>query len=287
MIESPLANRTISAFPLSVGTSLAFESILEAKNPSIDPDRQIPQKIDISDYSEFWINLSTLIRNIMGSLTKEGALGVPPRELAQTLLEEVEIITSLLQVEGLNTTKAVFYACDYTPVFDRYSKTQANLRIDTTDTQKLYTATHREALKAFISHTKGDSSIQIFKPNIEPTGKPKALILTHSAYDLTSHKKFSDLHLIESHTGKLKTFSQWYSKYQNGKELVMVPFLKGLLPVFGDSEIFRPIGLNLRKDLLEIAKEKGWSPVTTKDKVLYDLKYLSNRYFEEVIKAFF
>jgi hypothetical protein len=53
-----LSTRTISAFPLSISTSLALESIFTPKLPPYDPNRIIPEHINLIDYQEIWINFS-------------------------------------------------------------------------------------------------------------------------------------------------------------------------------------------------------------------------------------
>jgi len=45
-----LASRTVSAFPISIGTSLAFESVFFPRQPSYDPERQIPNRVEVTQY---------------------------------------------------------------------------------------------------------------------------------------------------------------------------------------------------------------------------------------------
>lgn len=63
--------RTVSAFPLSVGTSLALESVFNGVQEPIDPNRVIPQKVEINNYDAFWINVGTLFRNLYNALNKD------------------------------------------------------------------------------------------------------------------------------------------------------------------------------------------------------------------------
>ena len=65
-----LYTRTISAFPISVGTSLALESLFAPRLETIDPERKF-ERVDVTKYSEVWINLSTLFRNIVGAVEKK------------------------------------------------------------------------------------------------------------------------------------------------------------------------------------------------------------------------
>lgn len=285
MSSEAIALRTTSAFPISVGTSLALEAIFTASRPSYDPTWAPPQKVVISDYKEFWINLSTLFRNLTGSLTREDAMRSSPRELASALIEEMESITALLQVEGLSTTVPVFYICDYTPVYDRFLGNKlVTMRMDNTDSQKAYTRQHSDTLKHVASYFKDDSRLRLFKPDIAPKNRPTALIMTHYTYDLTNVSKFAELDLIESHTGRLRKKHEWYLKYYNGKELATIPFKRYFLPVFGDSQMFRPMNSKERKEIVDLSIHDRWTQVTTDERVKYSISSLKNKFLADNLK---
>ena len=295
MVTDPLSNRTMSAYPLSVGTSLAFESIFETTDPSIDPTRIIPQKVNIAAYSEFWINLSTLFRNMIGSLGKEQAARVNSNELKDALINEIDVIQSLIRNEGGSAVKPIFYVCGYEKLQRKQSK-YVVLRQDTTMNQKINRQLHDQAIKLLLKELGQSDNLRVYDSELgtltkQVVGavqfKSAALILTHVAYDLVSHKHFSKLDLIESHTGVLKPRAQWHTKYLDGKNLPMIPFLEGLLPVFGDSETFRPLDIKARQDIINLAKEYKWSALTTKEKVLFNLDFMKNKYLVTIVKDMF
>ena len=62
------SKRTMSALPISVGTSLALESCFPKIGVSIDPIRTIPQEVSLSAYKFHYFNIITLIRNIINAL---------------------------------------------------------------------------------------------------------------------------------------------------------------------------------------------------------------------------
>lgn len=289
----PLPERSLSAYPLSVGTSLAFESLFPTTNPSIDPDRVIPNKVNMTEYQELWINVGTLTRNMIGSLSKEGALRVTSPQLTSALLMEIDVITSICKNEGGSRVKPIFYVSNYVKVQKKASQ-YVKLRTDDTPIQKIYHALYEQAIKGVFKETGPTTQMRIFDSDIGVTPidskdyvstKTKAVIMTHIAWDLTSHKHFDKLDLIESHTGVLKPRQTWYTKYQGGKELPMIPFMSGFLCVFGDSEHFRPIDIRLRRDLVELANECKWTQVTTKDKIKLNLGFMKNKFFAEIVKS--
>ncbi len=285
MINENISSRTISAFPISVGTSLALESAFLSETPSIDPDREIPQKVNLADYNEFWINISTLFRNLFGSLTKEGSKRVLPRELAQGLIEEIEFIQNIVSTETLNRTKTFFYICQFTNIVSLYP--HAYLRQDNTDLQKTYRALHNNTIQEVLKYFGKQDFLKIFNSEIKSTNHAKALFITHIAHDLLSYTNFNEIHLLESHTGVLKKRHQWNTKYTDGKTLSMMPFNKGLLQIFGDSETFRPFPIKVRQTVIELATINKWTPATTKDKILSNIEKLPDKFTVSVLKDVF
>lgn len=108
-----LANRTVSAYPLSIGTSLFLESLSDGPDPTYDPLRVVPKKTDITKYDELWINLYTLFRNILGAIDKDGFNKVTPLAIKEVLEFEVDLIKNLISSVSYGKTKAIFYASDY------------------------------------------------------------------------------------------------------------------------------------------------------------------------------
>ena len=285
MTTDPISNRVVSAFPLSVATSLALESVLTGPNPTIDPERQIPQQVDINRYNEFYINLSTLYRNIVGSINKEDLIKVGPKALKETLLFEMEMIESIFKNEGNNIVKPIFYASQYKEALSKARHPHAIFRSENTEKQKAYRRMHDETISLFLKSRQASDTLKIFDSTIKPTFKPKALILTHIPYDLLSHTKFEYLDLIESHTGVLKNKNQFYTKYHEGKVLNQIPFNVGFLQVFGDSEFYKPFDIRIRKTLMEFATQWRWTQVSTTAKLIQDLDNLKDHYLRETLKT--
>ena len=95
--------------------------------------------------------------------------------------------------------------------------------------------------------------------------------MSHIPYDLVSHSNFKRFDLLESHTGKLKTKYEFSGKYQplGSESMDQLPFLEKLLMVFGDKIMVVPADIRIRRLLLEIAKNREWTPYTTEAKVNY------------------
>ena len=280
-----LLQRAVSGFSLSIGTALALESIFAPMQQPYDPNRSIPQQVNLSDYQEFWINLSTLFRNLIGSIPAADMLRVTAGDCSTVLLHEMSVIDEL--VKNTNSfTKMQFYLCEHNGLDKHFPLAQ--IRIPTTNKQKHYVKLHDDTLKKVFKNYNGiPQSLKTTNYKVEPDSRVKALILTHVALDLIRYMKFDTLHLIESHTGLLKKRNLWYTKYYQGKNLTMMPFNHGLLQFYGDNEVFHPFKLSARETILKLAKEKHWTPMTTNDKIIMDIQRVNDPFLVSVLKSLF
>lgn len=264
-----LAARTVSAFPLSIGTSLAFESVFLPRQPAYDPERKLPDRVDVVQYQSCWINILTLLRNISGAVEKGVMQSVSPRDIADTLCEEIEVIESLFQHEGLGVCKPFFYYSTYRDL-RKIRVPGLAFRDPSTPIQQAYQTMVDNVLREMDRRT---DQVRVFHDTIRPPMKDKGLIVTHLPYDLLSQKSFDQLDLLESHTGVLKTKHAWNSKYSpmSGKSFAHLPFHRKLLLIFGDRYLIKPMAGKIRDAILDCSEKRHWTPLTTEDKVKLDL----------------
>lgn len=279
---SALSERTMSAFPISIATSLALETLFEGIQPPYDPERIVPQRVELKNYNTFWINLMTLFRNIVGALPKGGEDAVMAGDLSDTLQFEADFIRKLVSDNTLGATKVMFYACNYKHLQSVHP--HAKLRTPVTEKQKAYRDLIELTLRDYIKQQPKDGDSKLFDLHLKPKDKDVSLILTHFAYDLLSHREFDELDLIESHTGVLKKRPSWQTKLLNGKDL-MLPFNACTLQVFGDSHTFSPQPIKLREQVIELSKKYGWHGATTKDRMVFGFNSMSDQFAASVLKA--
>lgn len=283
MSSELLAARTVSAFPLSIGTSLAFESLSQSGGTPYDEKREIPQIVDLKRYDSFWINLSTLFRNLYGSVPSKDAEGLIAQDCSDALLVEMELIEEIIRSETNDSVKVHFFISNYHNL--KSLSSQASLRVPNTPKQINYFKLHDAALQIIINtrHTQSQD-VHIYENKLKPKWYPKALILTHIAYDLVNFSKFSILELIESHTGILKKRNTWYTKYYQSEDLSMIPFEERLLKFFGDNHTFKPFPIKARKTIAELAIDRRWTWATTESKITADISSLNDQLLAQVIK---
>lgn len=281
--SSALQERTVSAFPISIGTSLALESIMDGVQPPYDPERVIPDRIDLKHYDEFWINIETLFRNIMGSVPTAVQRGLMNGEILEVMLAETELIKELVLNHTQGKVQVVLYRNEQSGLESAHP--YAILHKPSTTRQIDFANTCEKVCVHFIKNLKDkQQEVQRFHRKLIPKGKPKALILTHQAYDLLSVKNFTELDLLESHTGMLKKRSLWYTKLKNGKELSRIPVNACTMQVFGDSTTFAPQPAALRQQVLELAEKFNWHALTTEDRLRMSFDTMTDAFAAMVLK---
>lgn len=262
-------------FPINIPTSLALESLM-----GIHPEVQHPSPPYL-DYDEYWMNARTLYRNIIGSFPADVNTILMPAVIAELMQDEWEAIKKVIQERS--RMKPTLYLCNYKKLYTRYSK-HTVFRADTTAKQGIERRRMSASIAQFLEDV-GDDYLQMYDTDIIPEKKQgRFIIQTHLAVDLLSKKNFEDLDLLESHTGKIKNPSLWYTKYNNGKDLSMIPFTHYFLRIFGDKEFFGPKDGALRKDIIELATKYQWGPLTTDARIKMNLDTLKNPFFRDVVK---
>jgi hypothetical protein len=283
MDYAALSKRTMSSYPLSIGTAISFESLGMGPNPAYDAARPIPNHVELAKYDQFWVNLLTLFRNMMGAIAPQGSgYSIDAADLAEALLQEAETIVEIAK-QYSPSTKVIFYSSNYESMKSKYP--HARIRGDITENQKLYTAHASKTLSAFYKRRPKTLDVRHFTRLIEPTQRGPALILTNYAYDLLAWKKFETLDLLESHTGVLKTRALWYTKFLSADATARIPLNKMFLQVFGDSTLFFAFDSRSRKDVVELAEKHKWTYATSETTIRMSLGELKNPLLVSILKS--
>jgi hypothetical protein len=266
-IANSADQRTLGYLPLSVPTALAIERLCGIHPDFPDEMNRPPMRA----YKEVWVNLRTLFRNCLGSMSKDIAERISSTELAQILYEEMGIIPDMLQHYVGYPIKVTYYFSNLNQLERKYP--EAELRKDSTPKQHHNHNRLQDVIKIFLAECKDQF---LLFDDLPPGVAVKTIILTHIAYDLLAEKRFGELHLIESHTGRIKPKALFSSKYYEGKSLSMIPFTEELLQIFGDLDTFSPLDHRLRKAIVAIAEKRQWHALTTRARIIDNLNELQN-----------
>lgn len=269
------SERATGYFPLSIPTSLALEGAL-----GIHPDHPAGPKM-LYDFNGHWVNAKTLFRNYYEAIGKDNIPLLDSKDLIDSFRQEIEHYLEISEEQGKHKFKTVLYLPDYAGLEARFS--HAILRTDSTPNQVLFSKSMTMVLSQLIKNEK--DLFKIYPLKITDHETTNTLMLTHYPFDLTT-TAFSSLSLLESHTGAIKDKSRWYTKLYNGKELPMIPFRECFLSIFGDNQLFRPIGSAYRKTLVDLGKQYSWSFATSRDKVNYGLSTLKDKFHAEQLRNY-
>lgn len=277
-MDDVIFSRTQSGFALSIGTGLAFETLFDPKEEVYDKERKAPERVDLSDYSQVWINTATLVRNIVSSIKHDRHQELNPKNLSEALLGEIGVIDSLFASDAPTGVLPHFYYNDYHRYFidPRFSGVQ--FRKDNTEAQKRFTSDLVKAIKLLEDQTE---EIYRFSGSMKPKHKGKTLMLTHSPFDLLFAPSFGGIDLLESHTGLVKKKNRLGSKLVpvGDYDMSSIPLNSKTLFIFGDKYLVQPSERKLRQLVIEIATKRRWTGMTSED--------LMNMHFELDIKEHF
>ena len=252
-----LLNRPQSGFPVSIGTGLALETLFTPIQEVYDETRQVNNLPDLSVYSIYIFNISTLLRNLISSIKYKDLITIPKKDILETLLEEIDFLTNFF-INNDVTIK--FYINNYNFVKETY-KDGDKLRKATTDKQIIID----NIFSYCLDKIKKEDDVELFTKDIKYDRTDRGLIFTHVPFDLLSYNNFIKLDLLESHTGIIKTRKDWNTKYYPipNKDMSFLPFMEYLLVCFGDHVMFKPDPLDKRLKVYEAMKKKGVNPLTS------------------------
>ena len=262
--ELGLQNREVGALPISLGTSSAIEGLRQPHLPH---------------YDYLWVNLWSLHRNIIQAVDTATRDSVSPDMVREVMYDEMgHIHDAVTTLTGGRVTPQW-----YVSPAETLSRVlpEAIIRSPQTDLQKhiynLTQATIDPILKRLGEH------VMVFRPLLEGPGS--TLLLTHYPTDLLGRTKFKDLMLLESYTGKIKQFAEFNTKLTGSSELTNMPFNGFTLSVFGDNNVLlRQMPSKMRRVVMDVAKKYAWTPMTSREKMLYGINSITDEYGKQYLK---
>lgn len=252
-----LESRSMSGFPVSIGTGLALETIFNPTQEVVDEGRDFKKLSDPNYYDLYAINVATLVRNMLSSIEDSKSIAkIKLPEFYECIEEEIDLITIMF---GEKNLKVVFYINSYQYYKRLYPR---SMRIASTEKQIKEDTVIKYVCDKISSN---DKDVKSFNHLISFDKANKTLLLSHYPVDLLSHTKFRTLDLLESHTGKIKTRKDYNTKYYPipREDMSSLPFFEYLLVVFGDKVMFRPDGIKRRQDVMEQLRKLNVTPLTS------------------------
>jgi len=246
----------ISSFGFNIASGIILEKLIENK----------AKKLPI------FFNARTLFRNYVGCLDgkaddKISALknSLRIRTILKNFIEDTKLLIHSFLENGYDIN---FYEIDYKPFLKKVmiDRDQSSIK----------------GLRGAIKYREKNALIEISKnfPGIYIKSKPKlelekkCYIVTHIGIELLNFIGNEDVLLAESHTGEIKDYTRWYSKYAKigARRMDIFPFNEFIYNILGDYEYVEPLNIKLRKHIYNIAIEEAWTSSMSEKAVKKSLK---------------
>ena len=255
-----------SSFNISIGSGIAFEALMTATAPKYD-ESLIIDKFK-NDYDCVWVNVFTILRNIISSIEDRNVdLNKHIKDLVILLAEDLSTINSIFNIE-LSDKKIYFYLPDYSKIIKELGE---NCRLYSSEKKSLEFNTMNTVCKRL----NNDFNKKIMSIN------KRSIVLTHFPIDLLNINNNKEIYLLESNTGVIKSKREFSSKFYKIKDkdnvnktdiFKHIPFNLLTILIFGDSHFFNTSSLKLRKFLIALSNEKKWNYLTSEEKIIRDVR---------------
>lgn len=283
--NAPVYDRVKGYFPVSIGTSMALEALLGLEVEENVLVRHKDSKPALG-FDSLWLNLNTVYRNFVNAIERDSVPLVDPGTIFTELISEFDRIFTILKEHASHLTPLV-YCCHYRDLERLFPG--AKLREPRTPKQLLDNQLQERIVKHVLANARSgrlDFDIVECSQLLNINSSERVLLLTHNPTDLLVRQYTRSIELLESHSGAIKPESEWYTKYFNGKDLPNIPFMKPLLPILGDKEVFHPLGVKVKRVLLTLAQENNWTSLTTIDKVRFNISRLPDSEEKTILSSF-
>lgn len=256
---------------VSIGTSLALEALVG--NPHSDFKPKLPPT-----FKHVFINVRTVLRNLIGAITE---IGYTDEVVARDAINELVTISKVVSEQTNNASSVVFYYSEYKDINTLLPHAFLKEKLTEKQKQKIY---FEEAVFKYMFKYPAWAGVHIV-PTLLSGQYNKAYIITHYVVDLLAANTFTELVLVESHTGSIKKSNEFSYKLSKPSGRI-IPFNKMTVSVFGDSNILlTAYPPSTKKKLLAIAATYNWHSLTTKDKVKHDLGYMEDVPLAKLLKS--
>ena len=258
-----------SSFPVAIGTGLALESMFDPVIDPYDPDREIPNKIELKDYKYHIWNIYTIIRNLLHSVDEKDKISlITDKNFTKELNQEIDTLVNLYNNTDLTV---VIFIPDYDKVMDSFNKHKVS--------EFTKPMVELLAVRDYLKNYTPDGLINTITGGFNiPRMEGNILLTTHLTVDLLNqHNKIT---LLESNSGKVKSKYEWYTKYHpiGKRDLDTIPMVEEVLYILGDHNMVIPAPLTTRLELYQVAIDRRWTSKTTREKIVADLRSVGSLY---------
>lgn len=282
MANKLLDKREVSSFSVSVGTGLMLETLFNPTSERIDNERDI-DKTNPDDYSEHYLNIRTLIRNIISSVGNAADIEMMMKQSGSAKDVNKVLVYELFNINELYGTyrcEPVLFIPDYSKIYKTVPNTYNNSN---------YPA-KRAKLESFIDSViskfdREDSPFNVLEGDYKiKKSTHRRLFTTHVPYDMLITTSSPNTVLLESHTGRLKTKNDMNTKYTKSAKMEMgiFPWDERILRVLGDGVMVKGLKHSIKLELYNYALKHKWTSNSSSMAVEKSMKYISGVFDKDV-----
>lgn len=268
-LDKVISTREIGELGISIPTSVALESLFK--------------QTDITE-GELWINVRTMFRNMYGSIDADFRKFLTAEILAPALIGEMGVIARNVESSPVGHLEVHFYSCSYSDLSRKLPN--AILKEAHTPLQLLYTALEQDTM-ALVKRKREslEQPMSLFQTTIKGKAtRARAILLTHSPIDLLFND-FSSVRLLESHTGALKSKTEWNTKLTNAKVLPPLPFNAFTVQVFGDNNTYiSGMPIKIKEAVIAMAEKDRWNPISSNDRISASIAKMPDKFGAQFLK---
>lgn len=248
--------------PISIGTSLAIDGLFNEH-----PDTKNKPK-ELRQVEALEINVTTLVRNFHQCVENGATGGYDLTTAASLLQDEFQAIRQYIRDKKGQSFPVSFYY--QTLDWFNYRFPNAKRKEPKTDRQKIEARVIDMLVNFLVERSDESAYIKTIGERFPQSTNTTAL-LTHYPHNLLHRFDFKTLFLLESHTGKLKNHTLFYTKLHTLKKNVVMPFNAFTMQLYGEGTLLSTFPFGLKQELETIASAKRWTVATTRPKIENDL----------------
>ena len=264
------AQHAKGAYPISVGTSLAIEKLINHEKHQANSPATTDE---MKKFDALFISTNTLIRNALSSMPSEVQNGINPGTLTEWVLRDMQLIQAIFDQEKI---PVVFYALSYKSLSKTYPV--GTQRIPKTVKQmaskELFDAVSDAVTKQIVKdHRDGMKDTILLSGDMSVVVEyQRPLFMTSNSIDVIEMGKGGKFALIQSYTAKIIDafdmfhFFQVNSKHKE-RSYDRVPFNRLFIQIFGDGKTFHQMGIVLLNQILDCADKNEWTQRSTAERI--------------------
>lgn len=211
-----------------------------------------------------YVNIATLVRNALNAFDDKDNL----KNALSTIRDRIDSDISLLKdflIKNNDTHVTVYHVMYENMRHSPYVKLVEPKK----DTTKLRKEVYTEAVQKVKDLADLTFTRTMFSNPSSGNGNG-AFIVTHLPVDLLKVNTFNKISLLESFTGDIRSFKDFNAKLNiPSEQREYIPLTPTTLRIFGDGDMFAPQPKDVKKKIVALAKQYGWTPMTTDSRVLF------------------